>query len=232
MKSSNRAILALIMLCAALMATALPQTIVAAADNDADNQLAMLQEILDGIDKRYSGPGFTATFFQESTLKALGITDTANGRLTVKRPDKMQWIYDSPESQTLITDGRHLWIYRPADNQVMVGTAPAFFKDGKGASFLTNTRRVREQFHVSLIASEKPETRRLQLIPRKPQADIARILVGVTKRSHEVTDIVTINTQGDETRITLSDIVFRDNLPDSLFEFTIPEGVNIISLDE
>lgn len=232
MKTSKRAIPALTLLCAALITATLLPPAVAAANKGADTQLAMLQEILDGIDKRYSGPGFSASFFQASTLMALGITDTATGRLTVKRPDKMQWIYDAPESQTLITDGQHLWIYRPTDNQVMLGAAPAFFKDGKGASFLTDTRLVREQFHVSLVASETPETQRLQLIPRKPQADIARIFVVVDRGTYEVTEIVTINTQGDETRIKLSGIVFKDNLPDSLFQFTIPEGVDIISLDE
>lgn len=232
MKHGNRTIAALAAVCTTLMfLIALPMA-AAAADSDGDSQLAALDRILDGIDRRYAGEGFSAAFFQSSTLQALGITDTAKGRLTVKRPGKMLWIYDAPDTQTIVTDGEHLWIYRPADNQVMVGTAPAFFRDGKGASFLTDTRKVREQFHVSQVPPDRPDTIRLQLLPRTPQADITRILVTVDQKSNQVVDIVTINTQNDETRIELRDIVFQDNLPDSLFRFTIPEGVNIVSLDE
>ncbi|MFH1980430.1 MAG: outer membrane lipoprotein carrier protein LolA [Pseudomonadota bacterium] len=231
MKAGNWKKMALTAVCAAMMMVASPIG-ATAADNDAENQLAVLDKILVGIDKRYAGQGFSATFFQSSTLQALGVTDTATGRLTVKRPGKMLWIYDAPETQTIVTDGEHLWIYRPADNQVMVGGAPAFFRDGKGASFLTDTRKVREQFHVSQVPPDQPDTLRLQLLPRTPQADIARILVTVNKKSYEVVDIVTINTQNDETRIELRDIVFQDSLPDSLFRFKIPEGVDIVSLDE
>ena len=54
----------------------------AAAATDA----GLLGKILDGVEKRYAGPGFSAKFFQESMLKAMQISDTAEGSLTVKRP--------------------------------------------------------------------------------------------------------------------------------------------------
>ncbi|MEJ2661987.1 MAG: outer membrane lipoprotein carrier protein LolA [Desulfobacteraceae bacterium] len=54
---------------------------------------AALSKILDGLEKRYAGPGFSAKFFQESMLKAMQISDTAEGSLTVKRPGKMRWEY-------------------------------------------------------------------------------------------------------------------------------------------
>lgn len=219
--------------CAVLAISAVPLAMSIAADTAADRQLEDLQAVLDGIDARYDGAaGFSAAFYQASTLKALGITDTATGRLTVKRPDKMLWIYDAPESQTIVTDGDHLWIYRPADNQVMLGAAPAFFRDGKGASFLTNTREVRSQFHVSMAPSDRPDTLKLQLLPRTPQADIARILVTVDNASKKVVEIVTVNVNDDETRIDLSGIVFHDTLPDSMFNFNIPDGVDIVRIDE
>jgi outer membrane lipoprotein carrier protein len=94
---------------------------------------ATLSKILDGLENRYAGPGFSAKFFQESMLKAMQISDTAEGKLTVKRPGKMRWEYTIPDVQTVVSDGRTMWIYRPADNQVMVGKAPSFFAGGKGA---------------------------------------------------------------------------------------------------
>ena len=43
-----------------------------------------------------------------------------------------------------------MWIYRPADNQVMVGKAPSFFADGKGFSFLSDMEAVKKKFYILL----------------------------------------------------------------------------------
>ena len=105
-----------------------------------------LDEILKRLESRYSAPGFSARFFQTSTLKAMDITETASGTMVVKRPGMMHWVYEKPDKQVIVTDGKKLWIYRPADNQVTVGSAPSFFGDGKGASFLSNIQSVRKTF--------------------------------------------------------------------------------------
>ena len=87
---------------------------------------------------------------QASTIKAMEITDSASGKLMVQYPGKMRWVYKSPEEQIIVSDGEHLWIYRPEDNQVLRGMADAFFGDGKGAGFLSDIRRIREDFNITL----------------------------------------------------------------------------------
>ena len=83
-----------------------------------------LEQILDHMEIRYTGKSFTAQFIQESSVKAMEITDFASGKMFVRYPGKMRWEYEKPERQVMITDGRRLWIYRPAENQVMTGRAP------------------------------------------------------------------------------------------------------------
>ncbi|MBW1849113.1 MAG: outer membrane lipoprotein carrier protein LolA [Deltaproteobacteria bacterium] len=57
----------------------------------------LLQKIITGVEKRYNVSSFSAAFDQTSTIKVMAITDTGKGRITVKRPWKMKWEYDSPE---------------------------------------------------------------------------------------------------------------------------------------
>ncbi|UCH20245.1 MAG: outer membrane lipoprotein carrier protein LolA, partial [Deltaproteobacteria bacterium] len=102
-------------------------------------QLA-LNEIISKVEKIYDVPGFTAHFVQESTIKAMEITDAASGKIFVKRPGMMRWVYEKPYKQIIITNGQKLWIYKPEDNQVMLGKAPSFFGDGKGAGFLADMK--------------------------------------------------------------------------------------------
>jgi outer membrane lipoprotein carrier protein len=200
----------------------------AATGDNASN----LSKILDGLEKRYAGPGFSAKFFQESMLKAMQISDTAEGNLIVKRPGKMRWEYKIPDPQTVVSDGRTMWIYRPADNQVMVGKAPAFFSGGKGAGFLSDIRQVRKSFTIEVLKAENDAYYRLRLKPKKASPDLADVILSVKKNNFQVDQVVTHNTYGDETQITLSDYQFNLDPKDSLFTFTPPEGVDVVHVDQ
>lgn len=207
-------------------------TTVLAADKPADpDKTVTLDDILAKVEKRYAPSGFTADFFQSSTLKALNITDTAVGKISIKRPGKMRWIYEAPERQSIITDGTRLWIYRPDDNQVMLGTAPSYFGGGKGASFLTDMRVMRSTFDISLEAPDAPDRYKLKLVPKQKSVDVTHIFVWVAKKTWEVREVATYNSFGDETRLEFSHIEFIDDLPDPLFMFTIPDGVEVVELD-
>jgi outer membrane lipoprotein carrier protein len=199
---------------------------VAAGDDTA------LSKILDGLEKRYAGPGFSAKFFQESMLKAMQISDTAEGSLTVKRPGKMRWEYTIPDVQTVVSDGRTMWIYRPADNQVMVGKAPAFFSGGKGAGFLSDISQVRKSFSIEVLKAENDAYYRLRLTPRKASPDLADVILSVKKTDSQVDQVITHNVYGDETQIKLSDYRFNINPKDTLFTFDPPEGVDVVKADQ
>jgi outer membrane lipoprotein carrier protein len=190
-----------------------------------------LEQLLDGIEKRYAGTGFTADFFQESMLKAMQITDTAEGRLIVQRPDKMRWEYSMPDIQIIITDGESMWIYRPADQQVMVGPAPEFFGRGKGAGFLSDIRQIRKSFKVALQQAENDAYHRLRLLPLKPMPELSEVILSVSKTDYRIDQVVTFNAYGDETRIVLTDYRFDMDPDDALFDFKIPEGVEVVPLD-
>jgi outer membrane lipoprotein carrier protein len=187
-------------------------------------------EIITKIENRYSVPGFTARFIQESTLKAMDITDVAAGKIFVKRPGMMRWEYEKPEKQFVITDGENLWIYRPDINQVMAGKAPEFFGTGKGASFLSDIRIIRRYFSVSL-KKNKDDYYVLRLLPKEKRADLSEIFLSVSKRSFEISRIGIYNAYGDETAIDLLDSKYADS-PGSIFTFKIPEGTEIIRIGE
>ena len=189
-------------------------------------------DIIKKVKTRYAVSGFSANFFQVSTIKAMKITDTAYGRAFFRRPDKMRWEYEKPARQTIITDGNILWVYRPDDNQVMVGKAPSFFGDGKGFSFLSDIKLIQNKFSIMLEKKAESDYHVLKLLPREKIFDVSVIYLSVSKKTFDVVKIVTYNSYGDETQIELSDIQFKQKLDDSLFNFKIPQGVEVLHLDE
>ena len=199
----------------------------AAAESD-----LTLEQILDRMEKHYTDKNFKAEFAQESTLKAMEITDFATGKMFVRYPGMMRWEYEKPEKQIIITDAKKLWIYRPADNQVMTGSAPAFFRDGKGASFLSDIKLVRQKFKISLEESKDDFFYELKLQPLEKTLDVTDIRLSVTKNTFTVIRIITYNSYGDENRIELLNHQFDVKLEDALFSFDIPPGADVVQIDE
>ena len=223
---SNRKTIFLICAATILYIIALGLPVAVAESNPA------LDRILEGMEQKYANSSFSAKFLQQSTIKAMELTDSATGKVYVMHPGKMRWEYEQPDKQIIITDGYKLWIYRPEDNQVMTGAAPEFFRDGKGASFLSDIKLLREKFEIVLLESEKSLFHELKLTPREKNMDVASIRLSVSMSTFTVMRVITYNFYGDETRIELLNSEFGMDLDDDLFSFKIPEGIDVLKIDE
>ena len=188
----------------------------------------LADEILTHLEDRYASSAFSARFTIESTLKAMQVTDTATGRLLVKYPGKMRWEYETPDPMLFVTDGETLWMYQPQEHQVTVGKADEVLGGSQGASFLSDIRLLRRQFRIELDPSGSDGTARLKLTPRENTFDIASITLRISRATYDVMEVLTVNQYDDTTRIMFHDIAFQQNLPDTLFEFEIPEGVDVL----
>ena len=197
-----------------------------------DDASFSLDEIITRVEKHYSGTGFSAQFTQMSTIKAMDITDTASGKAIFKRPGKMRWEYETPERQIIITDGNTLWIFRPDDNQVMIGKAPSFFKGGKGFSFLSDMKEIRQKFDIRLEKNAPEGFFVLTLFPKEKTYDVVKIQLIISKKVFDIVEIKTYNSYGDETWFGFSNIQFKQKIDDSLFHFNIPKDAEVLHLDE
>lgn len=191
-----------------------------------------LNEILDRVENRYATPGFSVYFFQISTLKAMNVTDYANGRIFARRPGMMRWEYNAPNPQLIVADNKDIWIYRPEDNQVSHGAAPEFFKGGNGAGFLSDMTRIRKDFNATLESTDQTDGFRVKLLPKNTAYEVTAVYLTVSAATFEITVLSTLNAYGDETRFELSGYQY-DPVPDlSLFQFKVPEGVEVLTLDQ
>jgi outer membrane lipoprotein carrier protein len=173
----------------------------------AESASLTVDHILDRVENKYTDSNFSADFIQKSTIKAMEITDLAKGKVYIKYPGMMRWEYEKPDRQIIITDADKLWIYRPEDNQVMTGNAPT--QQGQSDLFYY-----------------------LKLIPLEKTLDISMIHLMISKKTFNVLQVATLNFYGDETRIDLINSAFGVNLDDTMFSFKIPEGVDVLQIDE
>ncbi len=197
-----------------------------------------VDEVLSRVEARYRGSGVCARFYQEATLSGVGVSDTATGSVCFKHPDKMAWHYEKPEEQTVVTDGKTLWIYRKVDNQVMVGEAGQFFGSGEGASFFSDVSRLKKMFTVSFAKDMIPEKWSksgwwaLKLVPKKKRPEFTELYLAVDRKTGEVRESISKNEAGDVTRLVFFDIAFNQSLPDSRFTFVPPKGADVMRLEK
>jgi outer membrane lipoprotein carrier protein len=189
------------------------------------------ETVLKKLEARYHAADFSAEFFQESALKALDIADTAAGKVWFKHPGMMRWEYDTPENYAIISDGKNLWIYRPEDNQVLIGDAMTYFSNGKGASFLSNFSLVQDAYTVSLSKPPEADLYALKLVPKQKQLDLSAIFLNIDRESLDIRSVETLNDYGDETRIEFRNLTFGET-DASLFNFKIPPGADVLELRE
>jgi len=187
------------------------------------------EAVLSAIEKKYSGKSFEASFYQISKLAALDITEKASGKASFSHPGKMKWEYLEPEQHEIITNGKSLWIYRPEESQVMQGEADSFFKTGAGGAFLSDIALVRKNYIITIkdITDEYTE---LDLAAKNETPDISLIVIRVSKKTSDITRIVTRNAYGDTTLFEFNDIRFLSIDP-ARFEFTVPKGANVVDLE-
>ena len=228
---NTKILIALILVIGFSSQMAFSQESASAADSKNPKLELSLDKIIEEVEKTYDVPGFSAQFVQESTVKAMELTDFASGKIFVKRPGMMRWVYEKPYNQIIITNGEKLWIYKPDDNQVMLGKAPAFFGDGKGAGFLADIKILRFKFNITLPEQKDSQNFTLKLVPIEKTIELAEIFLSVSRSTFKVSKIVTYNSYGDENRIDLLNSRF-DILPaEDLFTFSIPDGVDVLELE-
>ncbi len=187
--------------------------------------------ILQGIETRYIGKCLSASFVQKTTLKAMEMTDSASGTVLFKFSNMMRWEYNYPTTQQIISDGTKLWFYVPEDNQVMIGNASSFFKNGKGASFLTDVESIRKTFFISM--EEKFDDRyKLKLVPIEKTLGISHIFFVVSEKNFDIIEIVTYNEYGDENLLEFTNIKFVKKIDELQFKFTVPKEVDVLQLED
>ncbi|MCK5543356.1 MAG: outer membrane lipoprotein carrier protein LolA [Desulfobacterales bacterium] len=208
-----------ILICSSLASFAIAQ----------ETDSTILDQFLEGLEKRYSKNDFRADFSQVSKLKVLEIDEAASGKAMFSHPGKMKWEYLEPQQHQIITNGKMLWIYRPDQNQVIIGDAQAFFKQGAGGAFLSDISIIKEKYIISI--KENTESNFvLNLIPKVKTPEIQSILIIVSKKDYYIKKIITSNIYEDTIEIEFHNIEFKD-IDESVFELNIPENTNIMDMD-
>ena len=130
----------------------------------------------------------------------------------------------SPSPQQLISDGNNLWIYDLDLEQVSVRRLDNSIDDSP-AAILGGDVAIEAHYQVLALPVEQSLSW-FELTPLNPDSQYAAIKLAFKEQTLHT--MVLLSQLGQNTRILFSDVVRNGSLAPGLFDFTVPEGVDLI----
>jgi outer membrane lipoprotein carrier protein len=178
-------------------------------------------------------------FVQSLDSASLGRPRTETGLFMIRKPDLMRWEYESPERKLAVIDGRHSWLYLPEDKEVHRGSADGARGSGAPALLMSGGLRLDRDFTsrrpgTQEIAAELPlpaGTVVVELTPRRSDLEFQKVLLAVDPDRLQIRKLVIVDALGDRMSFTFADLEEDVPLPDSLFRFEVPPGVEVVETE-
>jgi outer membrane lipoprotein carrier protein len=190
-------------------------------------------ELVARVQTRYDRTAhLRARFRQETRLQGFDQVQTGEGQLWILKPGMMRWDYTQPERQTIIANGEALWIYLPADRQVIRDQVNHSLGTRTPALFLAGQARLTELFTATGVSTRGPGEGgllQLELTPKAGALPYGQVQLGIDPSSYLVKSVRLVDALGNITTMWFSDIDTEGPVDPSLFQFQVPPGVEVIS---
>ncbi len=222
----------------------------------------LLDKVVRGLEYQFranAAPGASiedlqADFLQQAYLGSLDRIEEGQGRVAVRfdrRGQQLQprflWEYQLPSVQQIISDGSTVWVYLPENQQVVESPLPAGGSEGVDdpLAFLTGLGQLSQRFTVAWASPplDSEGNYRLLLKPRNPSAIIERLELVIDRAVasyaspgqqpvYPVRVATVFGPNESRTSITFRNVRLNQGLKDSLFDFKVPEGIEVLRPDQ
>lgn len=167
--------------------------------------------------------GISGTFSQ--TVKSKKRTQTSHGDFQILRPGLFKWDYNKPYKQTIVGDGKTIWLYdqdlaqvtKRAQNQT-IGDSPA--------AILSNKEALDASYNLAEDGSEGGIDY-VRATPKRNNAGYQYIRIGF--EGDALAAMQLRDSFGNHTTIRFQNVNTKPNLSRGQFSFTPPKGVDVLS---
>ena len=167
-----------------------------------------------------------ANFEQKAFVKMLNRTEITRGTVQIKKPGKMKWVYSSPDPQVLISDQKNLWLYAPEEEEVTKIPIENVYSSNTPALFLAGQGILTDIFNVVQVLTEKDKFVAV-FTPKEVENSLSRLVLRANKNNYQITGATVYDKLGNKTSIKFRSIRINEKIPESVFNFEVPAGVEI-----
>ncbi len=187
--------------------------------------LASLENFMKGA--RSGSAQFTQTVTSPPKEGQAARSKTSSGTFEFQRPGRFRFVYKKPFEQTIVADGKTLWLYDADLNQVTqraqdkaLGSTPAAL-----LASAPDLAALRADFTLESL----PQADGLQWVratPRATDGQIKNVRVGFDGDRLAVLDIA--DSFGQRSVLRFADMQVNPALPEGTFSFKTPAGADVV----
>ncbi len=155
--------------------------------------------------------------------------NASEGMMVIKRPGRFYWKSDSPDELLVVADGKTIWTYDIDLEQIVKQDQKESLGQSPAALLAGDVVHLDKDYAIELVSADQCKMDNdacYQLVPSQADNQFKQILIGFRKNILSMIFIVDALDQSIDTRF--SSIKLNGNVDDSLFDFKIPPGVDVI----
>lgn len=164
------------------------------------------------------------TFTQQVFSKKGKVIQNSTGDISMSRPGKFRWVYKTPDAQTIVSNGKNIWVYDEDLEQVTIKPMSQALSSAPIA-ILTRKQKPDAQFKVEALTTRDAGLDWFKLTPHRTSKDFKSFEIGMD--ANGMRQMVMHDQLGQKTVLKLN---AKTNVPisGSTFFFKIPTGVDVI----
>ena len=186
-----------------------------------------LKRVLDRLQKHYHDTNSFTAKFNEEVATVGAPKRQRQGTVSFRKPGRMRWEFETPEKQTIVSDGETLYSYDPDLNQVVETPLKQALKSSSATSFLLGIGSINRDFKAAFASPPTPTG--LIDLTLDARTGGYKIEVGLDPKSYDLMKLTLTDQLGDVTKIDFTEIHDNVDLPDSIFAFKAPPGADIVT---
>ena len=193
-----------------------------------------VETVVSKLQSRYNRLNdFSADFHHTYAGGLLSTTDTERGVVHVKKPGRWRFDYSMPEEKSFISNGTSIFSYFPQDQQVIISQLPTSSGASTPALFLSGVGNLNRDFTTEALKPVDSNSRSLilRLTPIADNANYEFLILTLDPETFDIEVMATTDFQGGVSAYTFSNLMENPGLSDTVFEFDIPQDVDVITDD-
>lgn len=155
-------------------------------------------------------------------------TKNSSGSFEFQRPGKFRFVYTKPFEQTIVADGKTLWLYDADLNQV-TQRAQAQALGSTPAAILTSASDIKA-LRADFDLKAEPEADGLEWVlasPRQSGGQLKSVRIGFTPEG-QLAALDIEDSFGQRSLMQFRQLQIMGALPSATFQFTPPKGADVL----
>jgi outer membrane lipoprotein carrier protein len=186
-----------------------------------------LDVLLTRLQHHYQATKSFSARFTETVTRQGAPPVQRTGTICYQKPGKLRWEFDTPQPETIVSDGKTIYDYDPELDQVVETPLAQAFKNQAAAAFLLGAGNLKRDFIAAPPSQSLADgLTHVELVPKNAGQ---RIDAGIDTSTYNITSLAIHDPMGGETVLKFSNIELNQSQKASLFEFTPPSGADIVS---